>query len=237
MTANVLKDATLFYGGYKLKGYMNSVALQFKADILDSSVFGDTAHVKSGGLKSAQISAKGFFDPSIDKVMNGDMGAAGIITCTGTAGAEGDAAYLVRDALSQYDFGGTIGQMLPFSLVAESNKDMSRGVLVANKTAQTGATGTGSGFVVGEVAAGQSLSAALHCFAISGGGSLTVTVESDVDNTFTSPATVGTFTALSAIGSDWLEVGTVNTDTYYRVTWTLSGTTPSTDFAVAIGVH
>lgn len=236
MTAHVLTDATLFYGGYKLKGTMNAVAMQFKADILDNTVFGDTAHAKAGGLTSAQISAKGFFDPTIDNVLHGDVGAAGVISCAGTAGAEGDIAYLVRDAVSQYDTGGQVGQMLPYSLTAESDKSLVRGILIANKTGQT-AGGTGTGFVVGAVAAGQALSVALHCFAITGGGALTVTVQSDVDNTFATPVTVGTFTALSAIGHDWLEITSTNTDTHYRVTWTLTGITPSTDFAVAIGVH
>jgi hypothetical protein len=234
MTANVLKDATLLYGGYKLKGYMNSVALQFKADILDNTVFGDTAHVKSGGLTSAQLSAKGFYDPTIDDVLQGDMGAAGIITCTGTNGTEGDAAYLFKDVVSQYDTGGSIGQMLPFSLSAESTNDLVRGVLIANKTGET-TDGTGTGFVVAAVGAGQSLSCALHCTALTGTGTLTVTVESDSTSGFSSATTVGSFTGLTAIGSAWLEVGTTNTDTYYRVTWTFTGT--STDFAVAVGVH
>lgn len=234
--ANVLKDALLLVGGYKLKSYMNSVALQFKADMLDQTVFGDATHVRTGGLKSAMLSCKGYFDPTIDSVLEGSVGAAQNVTVAGTAGAEGDIAYLMQQITGQYDTGGQVGQLLPFSFTADSKNDLVRGVLIANKTGQTG-NGTGSGFVIGAVAAGQALSAALHLTALSGGGALTVVVESDVDNTFSSPVTVGTFTALSAIGSDWLEIASTNTDTYYRITWTLTGTLPSADFAAAVGIH
>jgi hypothetical protein len=105
-------------------------------------------------------------------------------------------------------------------------------------TART-ATGTGTGLEVGAVAAGARLYAALHVLSVSGTTpSLTARVESSADNTFAAPTTRLTFAAATAAGGQALRTdGSAITDTWWRVAWTVTGTTPSFMFAATLGIQ
>ena len=45
-----------------------------------------------------------------------------------------------------------------------------------------------------------------------------------------------TLTAATAAGSELVSLAGPLTDTFYRVDWTISGTTPSFSFAVVVGI-
>jgi hypothetical protein len=82
--------------------------------------------------------------------------------------------------------------------------------------------------------------AALHVLSVAGTATPTITarVESSVDNTFASPTTRLTFAAATAVSGQTLRTaGTAITDTWWRVAWTISGTTPSFLFAAALGIQ
>lgn len=66
---------------------------------------------------------------------------------------------------------------------------------------------------------------------------LTVAIESDDASGFASATTRLTFDAATAAGGQILRTdGTAITDTWYRANWTISGTSPSFLFALALGV-
>jgi hypothetical protein len=81
--------------------------------------------------------------------------------------------------------------------------------------------------------------AALHVLSVAGTTpSITARVESSVDNTFSAPTTRLTFTAANAVGGQILRTaGTAITDTWWRVAWTISGTSPSFLFSSALGIQ
>jgi hypothetical protein len=59
-----------------------------------------------------------------------------------------------------------------------------------------------------------------------------------VNTTFGAPTPRLTFSASTAIGGQILRTdGTPITDTWWRMAWTISGTTPSFLFAAALGIQ
>ena len=79
--------------------------------------------------------------------------------------------------------------------------------------------------------AGQYLYGILHCTAVSGTNTPTITVkiQSDSTDAFSSASDRITFTAKTAIGSQWATKVSADTitDNYWRASWTVSGTNPS----------
>ncbi|SCL43268.1 hypothetical protein GA0074692_6797 [Micromonospora pallida] len=66
--------------------------------------------------------------------------------------------------------------------------------------------------------------------------SVTVTIQSDDAAGMATPTDRLTFTAATVAGGQTLRLAGPITDTYYRATWTVSGTTPSFLFVVALGL-
>ena len=99
-------------------------------------------------------------------------------------------------------------------------------------------TSSGSGTAVQDAAvgSGQTLYAALHVIAASGGSpTLDVIVQSDDNSGFTSATNRITFSQATTTGAQWGSAVGPITDTYWRVTYTVGGSTPSFAFAVTCG--
>jgi hypothetical protein len=105
-------------------------------------------------------------------------------------------------------------------------------------TART-ATGNGTGVqIVGGVPAGQYLYAAIHVLSVSGTSTptLTVKIQSDNGSGFPSATDIATFTAATARTGEVVRAAGAITDDWFRVSYTISGTTPSFLFLVTLGV-
>jgi hypothetical protein len=78
----------------------------------------------------------------------------------------------------------------------------------------------------------------LHVFSVAGtsGPTLTVKLQSSVDNTFGAPTDRITFTGATAISGQSGSVAGAITDTWWRVVWTITGTNPSFLFAASAGI-
>jgi hypothetical protein len=86
--------------------------------------------------------------------------------------------------------------------------------------------------------AGQYLYASLHVLSAAGTSpSITVSIESDADNTFSTPTTVLTFSAATSVDGQIMRAAGPITDTWYRAKWAVSGTTPSFLFLCAFDVR
>jgi predicted metalloprotease len=109
------------------------------------------------------------------------------------------------------------------------------GKLIANKAARTSTTSTTGVqlFTAGTVTL---VTAALHIFAVSGSTpSVTVTVQSSATQGG-SYTTRATFTAATAVGSQYVSAAISTTDQWWRATFTISGTSPSFTAAVSAAV-
>jgi len=237
MAKQILQNARLFYGGYDLSGSANALSITYGADVQESTVLVDTFRSRLGGLKDVQFSHAGYWDDAEDATLHSAVGGSEVVTVLPATGAEGEVGYIIDAVNTEYNREASIGEVFAFTLSGAARATgLIRGTVLINAQGIT-ASGTGTGYNLGSVASGQSLYAALHVLSISGSGAtLDVLVESDVDNTFSSPATQITFTQATAQEAQLQSAPGPITDSWFRVNYTVGGTSPSVDFAVVVGI-
>jgi hypothetical protein len=158
------------------------------------------------------------------------------ISDTGVAGDPGSFSFLA--GLAQYTPGAAVGEMLKFSVDAESSDDaLIRGILLRNSVET--ANGNGAAFAQGLVGTGQKLWAALHVISVAGGGTWTFKVQSDDAGGFGTPTDRITFAAVTVKGSQWAVpvAGPIASDNNWRALWTVAGGAGnSITFAMFMGI-
>nr|WP_222109119.1 hypothetical protein [Streptomyces cupreus] len=228
-----------------LTSQSNKVELAAEVEDKDSTNYGSNGWKEVlGGLGSAEISAEGQWeagDPTkVDDASWSQLGGVGPWSISANNGAAvGDLAYFTSALRSAYKLGDAVGEIAPWTGSAKSSWPLVRGQFAHPPGTARTASGTGTGLNLGAVAAGKRLYAALHVLSASGTTpSLTARVESSVDNTFAAPTTRLTFNAAAAAGGQILRTdGTAITDPWWRVAWTISGTTPSFLFVASLGIQ
>lgn len=244
MAKFVLLDARLFTGGADLSGASNKVELKGEAEEKDATNYRSQGWKELlGGLKSAEASAGGQWeagDPSlVDDAAWAQLGGRGAWTVAPTEANVGNLAWFSRFLQADYSLGDAVGEIAPWTASGKSTWPLVRGQFAHPPGTPRTAAGDGQAVELGEVAARRRLYAALHVLSVAGtdAPTLTVTVESDVDDTFAAPSEVLAFTPATAAGGQLVRtVGDPITDTWYRVTWDVAGTNPSFMFVVALGI-
>lgn len=239
-------DAEILSGPYRLTRRSNKVDLELGATELDVTNFDSGGWMESiGGLSVASSSVDGFYDASaleagalaLDEQLFSELAAARFPLTIAPTKADGSVAYVAGVKRGSLKLFGQIGDVASFSSDMWGDGRVGRGNLIHPADTTETAGGNGTGVQLGATVAGQSLLAAVHVVAVSGTSpELTVTVESDDNGSFTTPATVATTGAVSAPTSLLAVVGGPITDDWYRVTWTLTGTTPVARFAAAVAL-
>jgi hypothetical protein len=141
---------------------------------------------------------------------------------------------------SSSSFGGDVGDVAPWMMNGRSTWPLVRGACAHPSGVARTATGTGSSLNLGAVAAGRRVYANLHVLSVSGTATPTVTVkiQSDDNTGFTSAADRLLFAAKTATGGESVRSdGSAITDSYWRASWTITGTTPSFLFLVSLGIE
>ena len=236
----VQTNCKLFAGGYNWSGDMNALALEYGADPLDDTLFGDSTRSNAGGLKTVRAAAEGLYQggAALDKIYYAAIGVSDtIFTICPTTGAIGERAYFFKSLLSQYTPSAQLGELMQFGVTAEGRGDLIGGTVLFPKTTVTGSS-TSTAQELGLVGAGEYLYAALHVFSVSAADTLDVIVQSD-EVAFGSPQTRITFAQNTAIGSEYATpvAGPIATDTYWRISYTVAGSDPSISFAVVLGIQ
>ncbi len=228
LTPTVLLDARIYLESADMTGFSNKVEVTSSAVDLDRTTFASGGwNERTAGLFDSQVAIEGFFQ-ALDLTMPDDtlwanLGAAGTaVTVVPTAGTVGSLCYLGKTLETDYKPGGKVGDLLGWSATLKGNTAIARGqILHPQGTART-STGNGTGVQLGAVLATQRLYANLHVLSVSGTTpSITVRL---------------TFGADTALDGQALSVLGPITDTWWRATWTISGTTPSFLFAVSAGI-
>lgn len=244
MARFVLTNVRLFMGGADLTGASNKIEISAEVEDKNVTNYGSEGWTELlGGLASAEVSGEGQWeagDPGlVDDVSWAQLGAVGGWT-VGPAGAAyvGDLAYFTSALHAEYTLGEAVGEVAPWTATARSSWPLVRGVVMHPPGTPRTASGTGTGLELGAVAEGRRLYAALHVLAVSGTTpSMTVAVESDDGSGFASPTTRLTFDPATAAGGQILRTdGTAITDTWWRISWAITGTSPSFFFVVALGI-
>lgn len=239
----ILLDARLFAPGADLSGASNKIELSSEIEDKETTNYRSGGYKEViGGLGSAEISGEGQWeagDPSrVDDASWSTLGGVGPYTVCPTDSAVGALAYITSGMRADYKVGDAVGEIAPWSGTVKSSWPLVRGQIAHPPGTARTATGVGTALQLGAVPAGKRLYAALHVLSVAGTTpSITARIESDDAVGFASPTTQLTFVAANAPGGQILRGnGTAVTDTYYRVAWTITGTTPSFMFAVSLGI-
>jgi hypothetical protein len=244
LTPTVLTDVRIYLESADLTGWSNKLEVSGSVADEDSTTFGSGGwHERVGGERDLDGAVDGFFEAfdtsRPDDAFWANLGSNQVaFTAVPAAGTAGSLAYLTRAQLMDYKPGAAVGKLLGWSASVKGNWPLVRGTILHPQGTARTATGTGTGFQLGAVSAAQRMYACLHVLSIAGTATPTITVslQSSVDNTFASPTTRITFAADTTLDGQALSLLGPVTDQWWRAAWTISGTTPSFLFAVSAGV-
>lgn len=251
MAKGILRNVRLFAGGCDLTSQSNKLEFGGEYEEKDATTFGSVdvsgtviAKEVIAGLFSAKISAGGFWDANdlslVDDTLWAARGARRAWTVCPAGAAEGSLAYLQHALHSSYQLLGAVGDIAPWQASMAGTGSMGRGQVAS--APGTARTATGSATIldlgVGGVPQGKNLLASLHVLSVAGSSTPTFTakVQSATTVGFAGPTDRIAFAAATAIDGQWMTLAGPITDRYYRLTWTISGTSPSFLVAAAIGI-
>lgn len=239
-----LTNAKILAGQADLSGFSNMVEISSEVEELDSTVFGSSGYrSKVGGLTQVSIKIGGFFESTDggypDDRLFTDLGVAAVPMSITHAGATvADTAYFTKVLRPSYSFGAQVGELLGFESNAVGDGTALIRGQVADNQART-STATTTALTLSAPTASTRVYAAVHVLAVSGTSTptLTPTLQGDSASNFPSPATVATGTGMTAVGAQWLAGSYgVTSDSYYRLSYVISGTNPSFTVVAFIGV-
>ena len=235
--------ATIWAGLSDLSNDVNEVSVDATAASLVSTTFtsaGWESHV--AGLRSAKVDVKGLFDAGAaglpDDFFFANLGVGAIpVTVAPLGAAVGNVAYFGTFLSPVHKVGGKVGDLLTFDTPAVLDAPLVSGQ-VASVVAKT-ATGVTAGVNLGAPTSTQRVWCNLHVLTVSGTVSptLTAVLQGGTSVSFPAPVTVATSSAVTAASAQQIQgaVG-VTTSTWYRLSLTVSGTSPSFLLYAAIGV-
>jgi hypothetical protein len=237
MAELVLTNAKIYADKYDLSGESNKLALKFGAELKDKTNFGSGGtRQRIPGLFTCSLVADGFWGSAApvvgvsqagtDTALHPLIGLQDTLISVAAAGVNvGDIGYFFKGVVGQLDRGAKIGDLFPFVATAGERGDpLLRGTLMATGTKTT--TANGAGVQVGAISATQKLYAGLHIFEPFAGvtPTLTVKIQSNVDNAWGAPTDRITFTAATGATAQYATplAGAI-TDQWWRAVWTFSG--------------
>jgi hypothetical protein len=240
---HVFLDTRVFAGGVDLSGSSNKVEIgeEFETKATTNFRSGGAREVL-GGLAEVDISAEGQMEQGVDEHLWAsrrtlEPWTVGPSDASDTA--VGNVMYLTRALRTRSIFLGGLGEVSPWSAQAKGSWPLVRGVSAHQSGTARTATGDGTSLQIGAVADGEYMYANLHVLSISGTDTPTITVEveSDNDTGFASATSRGSFAARTAVGGEAIRIGGPITDDWWRINWTISGTSPSFLFLVSMGIE
>ena len=252
MAIYMFNNAAILLDGLDASGVSNECNVQLSRVELDTTVFpaaGMThggARSRIGGLVDTKVMASGFVDnsstPAYESTLSAMLGSSAVLSTVAQNGLTyGNIGYSSSDMGGSYNTFGKVGEVNKFSLEMAGNSVTCRGtVMKVDAGTSTVTTGSGTATLLGACSASQSVYCQLHVWSVGGSvtPTLTVLVKSSAVIGMTSPTTRASFTARTAVGAQRIIVGPAAiTDTYYQVTWTASGTSPTFGFAVMVGIQ
>lgn len=224
-------NVTTWFSGFDMTSQLNNTGLALSYDALPADVYQpatvtNPSRVRVAGLEDTQLTEAGFWEAGaglLDPTAFTALGGASQVVSISPDGAETSPAYLFRARQFAYEIFGQVGELIPFSLSAQSARGTGlasvasvRGRVLKTKAVVSATGATGTAFQLGAVAAGQYLYGAFHEFVA--GTTITAVLESAPDNTFGAATTRITFGPITTVGGTWgTRVAGAITDTWYRL--------------------
>jgi hypothetical protein len=226
------KNTAVLFKQFDLSGYFNSYDLGQMAETAETTTFGNAAKTYIVGQRDGTLSLVGLFDgaaDAVDEELAATIAAATVPVITiGINGTTvGNAAKLALAHTTSYQVTGSVGDAVQVSGEFQATGGIDNGVFLHALGAETG-TANGASVDNGASTA-NGWAANLHV-TVDNVTSATIKVQHSTDNS--SWADLGTFTAVSVVGSEQITgTGTVNRYTRCIVS-AFTGT--SATFAVAL---
>ena len=245
MAQIILSNCKLWVGKYDMSGKLNAIALDDKPDALDNTTFGCTAKSRKQGLPTVLASLAGFWEALSSDLYFSNFTLTDVPMTIAPEPTIGGPAYSFLSLNTEYQFGGSVGDMGKFSVKAESvGQELIRGNILENGLVAKIASNVGAAGLFGPLTDIQYLYGVLHVMsaATAVGDTLDVIIESDSVATFdASPETQISFTQVLGNGGGLYEwatpvIGPI-ADTWWRTKWTIVDVDdPSFTFAVFMGI-
>lgn len=231
MGSLALVDATTWVAGTDFTTRLNELSVEASAEELEDTRFGTAGasrvgRSRIGGLQDVETELTGYWESaasgSVDAAAFTGLGTAAQVVTHSVDGAEQSVAYFYRARKFSYQLGGEIGSVLPFTLGIQGasgngSVGLVRGQVGAASQEVSAIGALGSPVNLGAVAADEALYAAFHV--LSAGTTISVKIESDDAQAFSTPADVAgaTIGPLTATGGTWMtRVAGPITDTWFR---------------------
>jgi hypothetical protein len=247
MAKQVFLDCRTFVSGADLSGWSNEIEIGEEWEARKTTNWRSGGAVENiAGLGEVDISAQGQWEAGNLGLPDDSFWGNRRVIEPWTVGpsnasdtAAGNLMYLTQALRTKMKLGDQVGEVAPWEATARGSWPLVRGQ--SAHPSGTARTATGNGTVLDLGAGpttGQSVYVNLHVIGVqAGGATLTVAVQSATVIGFGSPTTRGTFAVASALGGQSMRITNPGTDQFWRVTWTIAGTTPSFLFLASLGIE
>lgn len=241
MSTFVLTDASILLGGVGVTDKSNQLTITYEVETQDNTVFGHDTRSNAAGLWVVSGEVGGFVDDQLEDDLWSKVGSGPDVFQAATPGDDGTIGYAFRSMLVAHTpLSGSVGEMAAdsLSLSGKSGAPLVRGTILHPATAET-SSGAGTERQLGAVGSSdEKVYGALNVTDVSGTTpTLDVTVESDDNSGFTSATTRLTFDQQTGVGADWQSAAGAITDDWWRVSFTIGGTSPSFTFQCLVGIR
>ena len=238
----VIEDCEIYLNEHDVTADVTSVTPSIMRDEVDATTMASNGYKEfKAGLASSQAALATYYDGDlIESAIRPLEGVSGSVLTATFDDQFGSAALFGSGMVLSVDRGFQIGDMakLDSQVRLSGREGLIYGHLLVPKATKT-ATGNGTGSQLGAVTAAQKVWAAAHVFSVAGTATptLTLKVQSDDNSGFTSATDRITFTDFTAAGVEYKSLAGAVTDDYWRVSWTISGTSPQFSVAVVVGIQ
>lgn len=245
MGIQVMTNVRPFVAGSDLTGPTNKAALNVSREALESTTFGSNgAREFLGGLQGGAFNLEGFAD-YFDAARSGQLAWATLGAVTPfTLVPSG----VVAEDVTSLAFLGTVlpdaaimegaaGQLAPYKLGGNLTGPLVMGSVIATPGTARGASSSTTALQLGAVSSALRMWCNLHVVSIAGTGTPTITAKLQ-----SSPTAGGayvdriTFAAATVVSGQAGSVAGAITDTWWKLTYTISGTSPSFLIAASAGI-
>lgn len=244
MAIQFWQDMSILVADLEMAGNAKNVSLSTEVTPLETTSLASTGWTTViGGLKSGSVDISEFMQDvaadSVDATLWPLLGNASVVKSICTASADGSPAYILKSIpLTYTPVSGTVGDLAMGAISGSSSTGpVVRGALLHPSNVARTSSAAGTGRQLGAVAAGKKIYAALHVIAASGmSPTLDVILQSDDNSGFSSPTSRITFAQATGRTSELSSLAGAVTDDYWRISYTIGGSSPSFAFAVTAGI-
>ena len=221
-TARILKNAAVLHAGYDISGQISSTTFAMTRESLDATTIDVDYRINKTGLGDTTLALSGFFASGSNQVDDqfNDIEYPAIVSVL-SGQTVGSVAYHVDAIKSEYGIDFQQGQLIPFNFSAQGTGTAGRGKLVS-----TGTLTTGNSAIInlGPIIEADKIWIVAQIASV--GTSIDVELWEDTTDDFSDdPQLVATLDQITAAGAYFLKTSGPITGPYYRLQYTVSGST------------